>query len=67
MKMKMQNRLHRFDIKTPRCRHWHKYSKHKKCLSMLLFTRIKQHLSNTWGSIYGKVKQHWGWPENESC
>ena len=46
MKMKMQNRSHRFDIKRPRSRHWHKYSKHKKCLSMLLFICIKQHLSN---------------------
>ena len=23
----------------------------------------KQHLSNIWGSIHEKVKQHWGWVE----
>ena len=24
---------------------------------------IKQNLSNIWGSIYEKVRQHWGWVE----
>ena len=25
----------------------------------------KQHLGNIWGSIYQKVKQHWGWVEKK--
>ena len=44
----------------PRSRHRHKYSKCKNCLSMILLTCIKQHLSNIWRPIYGKVKQQWG-------
>ena len=27
---------------------------------------IKQYLSNIWGSIHEKVKQHWGWVEKNS-
>ena len=30
---------------------------------MMVLTCIKQHLSNIWGSVHGKVKQHWGWIE----
>ena len=29
----------------------------------MILVCIKQHLSNIWGSIHEKVKQHWGWPE----
>ena len=36
LKMKMKNRSHRYHIKRPRSRHWHKYSKYKKCLSMMM-------------------------------
>ena len=28
---------------------------------------IKQHLSNIWGSIHEKIKQHWGWGEKKLC
>ena len=28
---------------------------------MLIY--IKQHPTNTWGSIYEKVKEYWGWVE----
>ena len=28
---------------------------------MLIY--IKQHPTNIWGSIYEKVKEHWGWVE----
>ena len=28
---------------------------------------IKQHLSNIWGSVYEKVKQHWGRVEKKCC
>ena len=30
---------------------------------MMMLACIKQHLSNTWSSIYEKVKQLWGWVE----
>ena len=71
IKMKMKNRSHRYDINSPRSRYGHKYSKCKKCLSMML-TCIKQkprgqHLSNIWGSIHEKVEQHWGWVKKKRC
>ena len=44
-------------------RHGHKYTKYKICLSKIMVTCIKQHLSNIWSSIHEKVKQHWGWVE----
>ena len=65
MKMEMQNRSHRYNINRPMSRHGHKYSKYKKCLSMMMLLCIKQHLSNIWSSIHEKVKQHWGWVENK--
>ena len=57
MRMKMKKRSLRYDINRPRSRHVHKYSKCKKCLSMMMFICIKQHLSNISSSIHGKVKQ----------
>ena len=33
------------------------------CLTMMMLTCNKQHLSNIWGSIHEKVNQHWGWVE----
>ena len=47
MKMKMKNRLERYDINRPRSRHGHKYSKYKKCLNKMMLRFIsntKQHL-----------------------
>ena len=35
--MKMKNRSHRCDINRPRSRRGHKYSKYKKCLSMIVY------------------------------
>ena len=68
MKMKMKNRSHRYDIDRPWPRHGHKYTKYKECLSMMMFTCIKQQLSNIWSSIPVKVKQHWSWDEkNVAC
>ena len=67
MKMKIKNRSHRYDINNPRSRHGHKYSKNKKCFSMMMLICIKQHLSNIWGSIHEKVKQYWGWVEKTRC
>ena len=65
--MKTNNISHRYDINRPRLGHGHKYSKYKKCLSMMMLICIKQHLSNIWGSVYEKVKQHWGRVEKKCC
>ena len=46
MKMKIKNRSHRYIIDKPKPRHGQKYSKYKVCLTMIIFTCIKQHLSN---------------------
>ena len=55
IKMKMQNRSHRYDINRPTPRHGHKYSKYKMCLSMMMLRCLKKRLSNIWSSIYEKV------------
>ena len=39
----------------------------KKRLSMIMFICIKQHLSNIWGSVYDKDKQHWDWVKKRRC
>ena len=60
MKAKKKNRLHRQEINRPSCRHGFTYTKkYKNCLSMMMLICIKQHPTNTWGSIYEKVKEHW--------
>ena len=64
---KMKNKSHRYDINRPRSRHGHKYSKNKRCLSMITIIYIKQHLRNTWSPIYEIVKQLWGWVEKKRC
>ena len=64
--MKMKNRSHRYDINRPRSRHGYRYSKYKKCLSMMMLIFIKQHQSNIWSSIHEKVRQHWGWVEKKA-
>ena len=56
MKKKMKSRSHKCNINRPRTRLGQKYSKYKKCLSMLMLISIKQHLSNIWGWIHEKVK-----------
>ena len=45
MKMKMKNRSHRYDIYRPRRIRGHKYTKYKKCLSIMMVICIKQQLS----------------------
>ena len=47
MKMKMKNRSHRYDINRSWPRHGNKYTKYKEYLSIMIFTCIKQQLSNT--------------------
>ena len=46
MKMNMENITHRYGIIRLKFRHGHKYSKYKKCLSMMMLISIKQRLSN---------------------
>ena len=65
MKMNMKNKLHRYEINIPFSRKGHKYSKYKKCFSMIILVGIRQHLCNIWSSIYEKVKQKWGWVEKK--
>ena len=50
-------------INRPKSRHGHKCSKCKKCLSMMMFICLKQHLINISSSVHEKVKQRWGWVE----
>ena len=57
MKMKMKNKLHRYDKNKSESRQGHKYSKYKKCVSMMMLLCIKQHLSNIWSSIYEKLSK----------
>ena len=47
-----ENRLHIYDINRPRPRHGGKYTKHKMCLTTVMVTYIKQHLSKIWSSIH---------------
>ena len=65
MKVKEKNRSHGYDINRPTSRHGLKYTKYKKCLNMMILTCTKQHPTNTWGSIYEKIKEHWGWVEKK--
>ena len=61
MEMKMKNKSHISNVNRPRPRHGCKYSKHKKCLRMMMLICLKQHLSNIWSSIPEKIKQPSGW------
>ena len=54
MKMKIKKRSLRYDINKRKPRY-------SKCM------HIKQHLSNIWSSIHGKVKKHWDWVDKECC
>ena len=46
MRLKMENRSHRYDKNRPRRRHGHKYTKYKMYLSIMMVISIKQHLNN---------------------
>ena len=67
MRLKIKNRSQRHDINWPRPNYGHKYTKYKMCLSTMMVLCIKQHLNNSWSSIYDKIKQHWGWVEKKQC
>ena len=51
MRLKVKNRLHRYDINRPRPRHRH------MCPSIIMAMCFKQHLSNIWRSIYEKWRK----------
>ena len=44
--MKMKNRSYKYKINRARSRNEDKYSKYKKCPTMMMLVCIKQHLSN---------------------
>ena len=61
VKVKKKSRSHKCDINRPMSRYGLTYTnKHKKCLSMMMLICIKEHPTNTWGSIYENVREHWG-------
>ena len=43
-RLKMKNRLHRYDINRPRPRHGDKYTKYKMCLTTTMVICIKGYL-----------------------
>ena len=47
MQIKKNNRTHRDYINRPSPTHGHKYTKYKKCPSMMVLMCVRQHLSNT--------------------
>ena len=55
LKMKTKTRLHGYDKNRPKSRHGDKYSKYRRCLSIVMLICIKQHLSNIWSSIIKKL------------
>ena len=61
MKVKKKSRSYKYDINRPTFKHGLTCTnKHKNCLSMMMLIWIKQYPTNTWGSIYEKVKEHLG-------
>ena len=56
IKMTMKHRSHRHGINIPRSRLGHKYSKYRKCLSMMMLICIQQKLSNISSQIHEKFK-----------
>ena len=56
--MVKKNRSQGNDINRPRSRQTQN-TEYKKVFKYMLLS--KQHLSNIWGSIHEKAKQHWVW------
>ena len=57
MRLKIENRSHRYVINIPRPRHGLKYIKYKMYLSTrMVYNEL--HLNNIYNSIQEKVKQH---------
>ena len=65
--MKMKNESYRYDVNRSWSRHGYKYTKYKKCLSIMMLICTKQQLSNIWSSIHEKLKQHCDWVEKKHC
>ena len=42
----MKTRSHRYDINRLRPKHGGKYTKYKRCLSMMMLISLREHLSN---------------------
>ena len=57
MELKIKNRSQRYDINICKPRHGPKESKFRKCLSIMMFICIKQHISYISSSIHEKLKQ----------
>ena len=55
----------RYNINRPTFRYGLTYTKYKGCLSIMILICIKQHPTNTWGSVYEKDKEHWDWVEKK--
>ena len=55
IKMAMKNRSHRYITNRPGPRPERKYTEYKMCPSIIMVICIKQHLSNIWRLIHGKV------------
>ena len=45
MRLKVKNRLYRYDISRHKPSHGHQYIKHKICLSIMMVTCIKQQVT----------------------
>ena len=59
-----EKQSHRDDMNRPKSGHGHKYSKHKKCLSMMMMLICtNQHRRNIRSSIHEKDELNWGWIE----
>ena len=56
MKMKIKNKSHRYEINRSRSRHGYKYSKYKKCLSMMKLIYSKQHLTTFEAQFMKKLR-----------
>ena len=46
MRLKLESKSQKYDIDRPKPRHGHKYTKFNMCVSIMMVTCIKQHLSN---------------------
>ena len=66
MKMKMKNGSHRYDIIDLGLGKGTNIVNIKSVTVCHMLISIEQHLSNIWGSINEKVKQHWGWVEKKA-
>ena len=57
--MKMTNRSHGNTKSKHRSTYGHKYTKYNKCLNIMVFMYIKQHLSNIGGTIMERLSNSW--------